>query len=200
MFFSVGAQPYTRPGVTSTWTCPPAPAGKPLPKVLGGTNDDHGHSSRLCAAAVHAGKITTDKSGTFTIVVEEASAKYVGTTANGIAGEDGNKFSGSGFGFELPAAPMAVRWSEDKWRNVFEVYPTAGETKTFSCAAATDQDKKRPGDVIGGSDEYAEWSSLCWAAVHEGAEKGSKEYKGSTANGMTSKDGKSSDRFSFGLK
>ena len=216
MFFGNGAQPYTRFGVTTTFTCPAAPPGKPLGKVEGGTADDYGPLSRLCAAAVHAGKITS-AGGSFTVAAKEVSASYKGASANGISGENAKGFGSFGFGFTLPTSLPTLRWKEDKLRNVFEVLPSIGETKSFVCAPATDADKKRAGEVIGSSDDYGEWSQVCWAAVHagkitlekggtvtfvvkKGAEKGSKEYKGSSANGVVSKDAKNGDRFSFGLR
>lgn len=63
------------------------PAGGQIGATVWGVGP-YTDDSAICPAAVHAGLITTGKGGTVTFVVENGSASYAASTANGVTTND----------------------------------------------------------------------------------------------------------------
>jgi hypothetical protein len=75
-------------GKTFDFTCPPLGESISPRTVYGGAGGVYAYSSGLCGAAVHAGKITKESGGTFTVLVGKPFDFVKGTTENGIVAAD----------------------------------------------------------------------------------------------------------------
>ena len=73
-------------GQRFTFNCPTAPSNF-RPRLIYGT-DSYAFHSRVCQAAVHAGKITKD-GGMVTVQLDPGVANLVGSIRNGIETKDG---------------------------------------------------------------------------------------------------------------
>ena len=78
-------------GSRYTFTCK---GGGSLSERLWGT-DLYTDDSSICTAAVHAGLITTESGGTFTIEVRPSSPSYVGSTRYGVTSKGYGSWGGS---------------------------------------------------------------------------------------------------------
>ena len=72
-------------GQRFTFNCPAAPSGK-LRRITG--TDSYANNTRVCVAAMHAGKITKD-GGQIHLQLDPGKKKLVGSMRNGVESKDG---------------------------------------------------------------------------------------------------------------
>ncbi|TQV75754.1 LCCL domain-containing protein [Denitrobaculum tricleocarpae] len=72
-------------GQRFTFNCPAAPSGK-LRRITG--TDSYANNTRVCVAAMHAGKITQD-GGLIHLQLDPGKKKLVGSLRNGVESKDG---------------------------------------------------------------------------------------------------------------
>jgi hypothetical protein len=113
--------------------------------------------SAICVAAVHAGQIGAAAGGVVTVTIQPGFGNYVATTRGGVTSRSYGNWTGS-FSFG-PIGPVAVQWSTTasghRGRHN-EVFPK-------SCPATG------TAGAVWGTDFYTDDSSICTAAVHQGA-------------------------------
>ncbi|TAJ09996.1 MAG: hypothetical protein EPO61_04595 [Nitrospirae bacterium] len=185
-----------RNGQQFTYVCPP----NGTPARVWGT-DIYTDDSSICAAAVHAGRITSIAGGTVTIEIRPGQSSYMGTGRNEVLSEGYGAWHGS---FALAGATPATgspppppssaatpaTWTTqaNQWRG------QNGRREMLTCPPG--------GPTAGrlwGADLYTDDSSICLAAVHAGAltaaaggtvtieiRPGLSSYTGSVRNGVTS--------------
>ncbi len=190
--WQVHAEPFRgQNGTTHDVTCTPGGTAR---SVWGtGTYTD---DSSVCTAAVQSGLVTFAQGGTVTFEIAAGRGSYDGGTANGVTSQPYGSFAGS---FTFPKAPpgsVEFAVGPDSWsRSVAGQNDQPGSKVAVACA---------PGGTAGsvwGSGPYTADSSVCTAAVQAGLitladggkvivemAAGQDSYKGSTANGITSKD------------
>lgn len=79
-------------GQRVTYTCPPNPKGD-IGTVWGA--EVYTDDSSVCAAAVHAGKISFERGGRVTIQIRDGQASYRGTDWNGVTSQPYGEWGGS---------------------------------------------------------------------------------------------------------
>jgi len=162
-------------------------------------SDIYTSDSSICTAAVHSGLITLQQGGSVTIELRPGRSIYGASERNGVTTSMYGSWPQS-FVFKTPNTDAVVRAAEDATPVLWDTAPTVagfevGKTIKFNCPA-----NGREGSAWG-TDIYTLDSSLCTAAVHAGKIKladggvvtiemrpGESSYKGSTRNGITSKD------------
>jgi hypothetical protein len=181
-------------GETMTLLCSP----NGTPHTVWGS-DIYTSDSSICTAAVHSGLITLQQGGTVTIEMRAGRKLYGASERNGVTSSEYGSWDRS-FVFKTPNTDAVVRAAEDAtavlWTSSagtigFEV----GKTVKFSCPPNGKEHN------VWGTETYTLDSSICTAAVHAGKIKletggpvtielrpGESSYKGSTRNGITSKD------------
>ena len=82
-----------RPGQRVAYVCPPNPSRTAVGPVWGA--DVYTDDSAVCAAAVHAGKITFQRGGRVTIETRPGQGQYRGTNWNGVESADYGAWDGS---------------------------------------------------------------------------------------------------------
>jgi hypothetical protein len=141
--------------------------------------------STICTAAAHAGVISLENGGDFTIVFLGAQASYPASEQNNISSSEWGSWDSS-FGFTTPIG-CSTRANE------FE--GETGASSLLSCQAACSA------GVVWGTDIYTDDSTICTAAAHAGLisleeggsfivtiEDGKEEYSGSEQNDILSSD------------
>ncbi len=186
------------------FTCPAA--GAPLPGTVWGTRIYTSDSS-ICAAAVHAGRMTPEEGGTVVVRVLAGRDFYHGSAAHAVTSQD------YGDGWEMSFAFLdrsGAAYEGDVttlgWAATAEILrPRAGESLTLHCPPGGE-----PAGVWG-TEIYTDDSSICTAAVHAGKitlgegglvtlriRHGRDAYQGSQRNGVRSEDnGRWKGSFSF---
>lgn len=144
--------------------------------------------SKLCSAAIHAGRLQYGKSGLVTITVGAHGEPYVGSVRNGVTSESYDVYPMS-FTFDTSSEPAPVEWQTS-------VYGMPGDFTgriAVVCPEKSDLSAK-----VWGEDVYTLDSSICVAAVHAGVitsaggpvqlamAPGRDKYVGSTRHGVTS--------------
>jgi len=154
-----------------------------------GTNT-YTDDSSICSAAVHVGLVTVEDGGSVTIEIAAGEQEYFGSESNGVTSQDFGPYAGS---FTFPDADEIEVAATIGWDRAANFYANRDETEfTVEC---------EPGGTIGsvwGTDVYTADSSICTAALHAGLVSiddggevtfelvdGQDEYRGSTANGVT---------------
>ena len=179
-------------GKRLTYVCPP---GEGKGQVYG--TDVYTDDSSICGAAVHAGVITFEKGGPVTVVIKGEQQRYTGSTRNGVTTADFGAWAGS-FSFDRRGSPARIAWST-----------TAKGVKGYTGSVTVIcPEGGKPRDVWG-TDSYTGDSSICSAAAHAGVitpakggpvtllvTEGQRSYKGTSRNGVTSREYGSWD-FSF---
>ena len=145
--------------------------------------------SSVCRAAVHAGAIGWE-GGTVTIEPRPGQQSYQGTARNGVTTRDYGTWGGS---FAVAAEPT-VGWDAD----AADARGTSGRVTVICPPARSAADRGHP---VWGSGPYTDDSSVCRAAVHDGAityadggkvifepRSGQGSYAGSTRNGVETRD------------
>lgn len=142
--------------------------------------------SSICAAALHAGAIGKD-GGLVRVVPGPGLGSYAGSFENGVETRDWGSY-GTSFEFQIGAPSMEMISAE------CAAFPLGEASHTCTCA---------PYDGTGsvwGSGPYTGDSALCVAAMHAGvisdfggevtamSVAGLAAYRGSEANGVTSRD------------
>lgn len=144
--------------------------------------------SAICVAAVHAGQIGVAQGGVVTITIRPGYGNYVSTSRAGVVSQPYGPWTGS-FSFgpvEATATTWAANAAADRGKNdqVFiRQCPANGTAST-----------------VWGTDIYTDDSSVCTAAVHQGAISlakggvvfvrivpGRSAYAGSSRNGVISR-------------
>jgi len=165
-----------------------------MPGSVWGT-DVYTDDSSICAAAVHAGRITAAQGGTVSYYIQPGQASYMGTSRNGITTSNYGSFPGS-FSFDpqvAAAPPMPMGATPISWSSQATQYRGQnGSARRLACPPGGS-----PGSVWG-SGSYTDDSRICVAAVHAGRitmdqggaftltpGPGQTSYMGSTANGVT---------------
>ena len=188
-----------RPGQTVTVTCPPyGTAG-----TVWGT-DTYTNDSSVCTAAVHAGLITFERGGPFTVEVRPGQASYLGSHQNGVTSERYGSWDASFTvsAYVPPPPPPPVKPSAPpqpaviSWRRSAVGLSPNGRRFTFVCKPPAER------STLQGVDIYSWDSSICNAAVHAGVitlgrggtvtiemRPGLANYPASTRNGITSSEG-----------
>lgn len=196
-----------RNGQRASFACPPG--GTPSAAVWG--SDNYSDDSSICAAAVHAGLISAGNGGAVTIEVRPGAGSYKGSSRNGVSSRDYGSWPGS---FAFAGAPVSQPQSQQQQPQPqpqvrADVVPGTnwvssasalrgknGQRFAYSCPGGAGS----PGTVWG-SDVYTDDSSVCGAAVHAGLitlagggvvsfeiRPGASAYKGSSRNGVNSRD------------
>src|SRR5436190_16475510 len=192
-------------GQTMTLSC--SPGGTPH-TVWG--SDIYTTDSSICTAAVHSGLITFQQGGTVTIELRPGLKIYGTSERNGVTTSSYGGWQQS-FVFKSPKTEGLVRAAEEStavlWNTGAAIAPfEAGKILKFTCPA------NGTSGSVWGTDTYTLDSSICTAAAHAGKitletggpvtiemRPGQSSYKGSTRNGITSKDYEKYDS-SFVLK
>ncbi|KAI3428817.1 hypothetical protein D9Q98_007634 [Chlorella vulgaris] len=172
------------------------PAGCKAPGgYLYGTNT-YTSDSRICRAAIHAGKIT-NSGGQFTLYYAKGLASYTGNTKNGITSLKYGAWTSS-FKFAGPALPPTIDCKKtNAARDVVGVgdVPYSRSKLNVTCPAGC----LSAGSSIYGAGAYTSDSPICLAAIHAGVIKstggtftiydfpGQASYRGFSANGIVSK-------------
>lgn len=190
--WNADAQQYrTKDGEEFSFECPAPGEASQIWGVETYTDD-----SSVCTAAVQVGLITFEDGGTVDIKITGPQDEFPAGEANGVTSTRYGSWEGS---FIFPKAPPGSGSFADaasSWaRNATEYRDKVGEQFTISCSADGNF------GAVWGTDTYTADSSICTAAVHAGAlEKadggkvtiriaaGEQQYKGSTANDVTSND------------
>lgn len=187
----------TTPGKQYTFRFPP---GGSISSRLWGT-DIYTSDGSIATAAVHAGLITTKDGGTVTIEMKEGQPSYKGSVRNGVTSAGWGAYGSSFIFVNGPGTIPPVLIDADAIR---------GDWTTQANAYAANVGKRYkfyfpPGGTVSGrvwgTDVYTYDCSIASAAVHAGlitVEKGGTvtieirpgqpSYRGSTRNGVTSKD------------
>lgn len=172
-------------GKQFTYTCPAN--GVPNRSVYG--TDTYTTDSSICAAAVHAGKITPAAGGKVTIEIKAGMATYAKAVRNGVASKSWGGYHAT-YVFVASDGPTKATWRT----NATSIKASLGQTFGFACP---------PGGAFGsvyGTETYTTDSSICTAAVHAGKitkklggtvkiflQPGVAQYVGSTKNGVTTR-------------
>ncbi len=174
------------------------PPGGTISSRLWGT-DLYTFDCSIASAAVHAGLITTQKGGTVTIEIRAGQSSYKGSTRYGVTSNDWGSFDGSFVfvsGNTGPITPTSTIINGTWGTQADDYNGQSGQRFTFYFP---------PGGTISnrvwGTDLYTTDCSIASAAVHAGLitpqrggtvtieiRVGQSSYKGSTRNGVTSKD------------
>ncbi len=177
------------------------PPGGTISSRVWGT-DIYTYDCSIASAAVHAGLITPQNGGTVTIEIRAGQPSYKGTTRNGVTSRDWGAFGGSfvfvkGTPVTQTQPPPASNIIQGTWATQANDYAAnVGRQYTFYFP---------PGGTISsrvwGTDIYTYDCSIASAAVHAGLitpqnggtvtieiRAGQPSYKGTTRNGVTSKD------------
>ncbi len=170
-------------GKRLTYVCPPRATGQ----VYG--TDVYTDDSPICAAAVHAGAITSEKGGPVTVVIGEGQPRFAGSSRNGVTSQEFAEWPGS-FSFDRRSTPAKITWGttargvQGYSGSVTVVCPEGGRVRD-----------------VWGTDSYTSDSSICSAAVHAGVislarggpvtirmTEGRKAYEPSSRNGVASRE------------
>jgi len=163
-------------------------------------SDIYTSDSSICAAAVHAGVITTS-GGEVKVKNAAGCPAYVGTERNGITTGKWGPYQtsfyfpdkGDGQCAAAPAAPTAPAGNVCPTR--FKDIPALSASTTITCTCNASATSAGP---LWGTDIYTQDSVICKAAAHAGAiplsggmvtakaASGCKSYEGTTRNGVTS--------------
>ena len=162
--------------------------------------------SSICAAARHAGAVGAD-GGAVLVQVRPGAASYEGTSSNGIDSSSYGAYTGSIAFLALPWG-AAARDGGGGTSASLQTCPgdARGVTGTLACSCEISQ----IGGTVWGTGVYTDDSAICAAARHAGAigadggpvtlsiGGGQDSFKGSTANGITTRDyGPWGQTFSF---
>ena len=171
-------------GETGTYGLVSCPANGTEGFIWG--TDIYSDDSSICTAAVHAGLITLEDGGIFTLSIVDGQESYEASERNGIASNDWPSWSRS---FVVTAEETEIEWST----NAQKLLGPTGTTYHVSCPA------KGTASSIWGTIIYSDDSSVCTAAVHAGLitlEEGGKfvatiadgqeSYEATEANGISS--------------
>lgn len=158
--------------------------------------------SSICGAAVHAGALAANASGSVTVRKAAGCGSYTGTAANGVTTQDWGSFdssfyfSGKGDGKCPPpkaaaaAPPPTPPAAGGECPATFDDVPTGTDQLECKCSTVPTS------GTIWGVGIYTSDSSICRAAVHAGAipaaggsvkvkrAAGCAKYNGSDANGI----------------
>ncbi|MBK8699243.1 MAG: hypothetical protein IPN29_06720 [Saprospiraceae bacterium] len=185
-----------RTGERFTYTFP---AGGTISSRVWGT-DVYTDDSSIGSCAVHAGLITAAGGGTVTIEIRAGQSSYKGTSRNGVVSKDYGAYSGSfvfvggNAGVIINPDPKVITadWNTqaDNFRG------RTGERFTYTFPAGGTLSSR-----VWGTDVYTDDSSIGSCAVHAGLitaarggivtieiRAGQSAYKGTTRNGVGSKD------------
>lgn len=144
--------------------------------------------SRLCSAAVHAGAIPAS-GGAISVRAAPGRDYYTASSANGIASNSYGRWARS-IVFDRVQSAEAALGNIPICGGTFDGHGGAAGPPVCRCLTI-------PSGSIWGSGPYTSDSSICRAALHAGvisgsggvvrvmAAPGQKEYRGSTANGVT---------------
>ncbi len=192
-------------GETVTLACSP---GGTAHAVWG--SDIYTADSSICTAAVHSGLITYPQGGTVTIELRPGRDIYGCSERNGVTTSFYGPYAHS-FVFKTANIEDLVREADEQtpvlWNSSAAMLgPEIGKTHKFQCPPAGRE------SAVWGSDLYTSDSSICNAAVHAGKftsasggsvtielRPGASAYKGTTRNGITTRDYGPYGR-SFGVK
>jgi len=169
------------------------PAGGTLSTRLWGT-DIYTDDGSIATAAVHAGAITTTSGGTVTIEIRPGQDGYKGSTRNGVTSYDYGQWQGS---FVIVKSSATLPVIQGSWTTQADTYRgKIGQRFTFVFPP-----NGTLSDRLWGTDVYTDDGSIATAAVHAGLitkqsggtvtieiRAGQPTYRGSTRNGVTSKD------------
>ena len=162
--------------------------------VWGGADGIYTDDSKLGTAAVHAGLVSVGASANIKVTVLQGQSGYRGSNQHGITSKDYGSWNGSySFGNTGQTNTSAISNAPG---NLTEYRANAGNLYTFRVVGTND------GSVWGGADGiYTDDSKLGTAAVHAGLVrvgeqaiikvrilKGQASYRGSSRNGITTKD------------
>lgn len=182
-------------GAEYLFFCPASSTG-----TLGGIYGDYTYTtdSKICVAAVHAGRFLRGLGGNVRFKIKGAQTLYIGALRNSVQSSFFGTYATSysfldlNTGAELtpPTAPPI-----SATQNASGIYQLLGQQFTFICPAASGTS----GGSVWGTDVYTYDSSICRAAVHAGRISnanggqvtiaplaGQAAYTGSTRNGITS--------------
>lgn len=176
------------------------PPGGTISARVWGT-DIYTYDCSIASAAVHAGLITVKNGGTVTIEIRPGESSYKGSVRNGVTSKDWGAFGGSFIFVTGPDTRLPV---------VIDADAIKGDWNTQADAYASQTGKQFKfyfppwGTLSGrvwGTDVYTTDGSIATAAVHAGLitrENGGtvtieirgpqSSFKGSTRNGVTSRD------------
>jgi hypothetical protein len=163
--------------------CPP---GRPSGDVYG--TDVYTDDSSVCAAAVHAGAITSEKGGPVTVVIGGEQKRYQGSSRNGVTSREFAAWPGS-FSFDQKGRPGRIAW-----------HTTAKGAEGYSGSVTVICPQGGKPQNVWGTGPYTSDSSVCSAAVHAGVitlaqggpvtiriTEGKEAYEGSSRNGVVTR-------------
>jgi len=155
--------------------------------------------TKLCSAAIHAGKLKFGQPGLVTIVIGAHEEPYVGSERNGVTSDDYGAWPMS-FTFD-ESAPGEIEWKT----SATGVPADLKDTITVVCPGKGDLS-----GLVWGTEMYTIDSSICVAAVHAGVmttaggpvqltmTAGRDDYSGTERNGVISRSwGKQTQSYVF---